>query len=153
MLSKRQLIFAAVVPRLQLITIENEYQTDAGKNVFIGESVTLAEDDATHAIAVDILEDRIVRQESGPTPRISIRLPLSFQALVRADVEDNLLEAEKVLSDIKIAIETDSATWLGELAQEFTRESTLSIPRREGATAAGRAIDYSLLMFEIWGAP
>ena len=66
--SKRQLIFAAFRTRLKLITIANGYQTDAGKNVFIGESVRLAEDDVTHAIAVDILKDIIVKQESGPAP-------------------------------------------------------------------------------------
>ncbi len=152
MASTRQDILEAFRTRLQLITIANDYDTDAGNAVYLGELVSLGPDDADQAIAIDVQEDVIV-QTMGPVPEMQIRLALDIQALSRAALAQPWIAVEEVVGDIKKAIELTSETWLGALAQELTRGPTQTLEREEGSTVVGAAVGYEVLYTETWGAP
>ena len=152
MASTRQLIVEAFRDRLELILIASGYDTDAGQDVFLGESVTFGPDDADQGIAIDVQEDD-VSQSMGPIPELSIRLPLDIQALAKATIAQPWVAVEEILGDIKKAVETGSATWVGTLGGELTRGTTQTLERTEGANAVGAAITYEILYTETWGAP
>ena len=149
---KRQQILEAVRDRLELILVASGYYTNAGQNVFLGELVTFGPDDADQAIAIDVQEDEVT-QSLGPIPELSIRLPLDIQALAVATLAQPWIAVEQVLGDIKKAIETSSATWLGTLGAELIRGSTQTLEREEGSTSVGAVIRYEILYTETWGAP
>lgn len=147
--SRRQQILAAFIARLQKILIADGYQTNAGQLVFIGERPTLGPDDPDASIDVVVGADEPGYQGEN----VSIRLPVTVRAVVNATRESAWNTVEAVISDIKIAIETDHD--LGGLLSPRGLERGPVEPRdREpGDQIIGVGIQYSLRYSEKWGAP
>ena len=130
--------FAVVVSRF------NEEVTSgllAGARQALKES-SVGEDDVTYNVNEKIL----------------IELPIEVSAIVRVEVANGWRLRERVLGDIKRAIETSDRkfangttpeTYL--LTAEFRRESTKSLRREAGASVMGSSVTYRVTYGEPWG--
>jgi len=151
---KRELVIVGLLGRLERITKDNGFSTDAGRQIFVNESPDLGPDDPTDAVALVSRED-IVAWQAG---KLLIRWPIEVQGLAKVvdpqEVWRAFLEAEAVAADIKRAIELDDRTLGGLLvARGIERVSTRVIPRDPGGTTVGAAVSYVLVMEETWGNP
>jgi hypothetical protein len=147
--TKRALILAAFSARLMAIEAGDDFSTDAGQKLFIGEGVELGEDDPDAALA-------IVPSADDPTwqmKALGIKWPIRVQALVKANLDDPTSATEAVIGDIKRAIELEDRTFGGLLSQPLERVSTRSVERQPGSDTVGAEVVYIATYKEMWGAP
>ena len=149
MSSKRLQILEAIVARLTTISIANGFDTDAGAHVFLGETPVLGPDDGPIAIAVVPQDDRLTAQQM----KIAAPWPIPVQALAQADLDEPWVAVERVLSDIKRAVELADRTLGGLVSQPFERGQTRTIPREAGQTTTGAEVIYVFAYVEPWGHP
>lgn len=147
--TQRQLILTALVGQLQLITIANGYNTDAGLAVYLGVSVDLGEDDADVAIAVVPETDEVAFQGAN----VLVRLPIEIQAIAKASLDQPWLAVEELVADIKRAVETEDRTLGGVVRKRLERGSTRTLEREPGALSVGCSITYVAPYVEGWGTP
>lgn len=147
--SKRQRILEIVLQRLQAIRVEDDFQTDAGQQVFLGETPKLGPHDPDVAVAVVVQDD----QPGYQGENILIGLPLEIQAIAKATPDLSYAAAEAVLADIKKAIELEDRSLGGLVPRTFRRGPTHSVERAEGSTEVGVGITYLFPYLEIWGEP
>lgn len=155
--SKRKRAIAAMVARLQEITEDNGYSSDAGEHVFIGENPTLGPDDAEAVLAV------IVQPvfPSFQNEHLLERLPLEIQALAPAgsvpyeSMEDALADVKKAIELRDEDLDEDDARRFGTAVQRdgIERGITQIAERPEGSQYAGLSVTYTLLIREVWGSP
>lgn len=149
-MSKRQDILAELLTRLEQITTDNGFQTDAGNTVFIGLVPALGPDDPTTALAV-ILDADANPGHQGEN--IVIRLPLKIHALIQVNTENPYERVEAILADIKKAIETDH-NLSGILSPRgLERGVTQCAYREQGSEFGGGYVEYRLVFLEQWGNP
>lgn len=146
--SKRQQILEAVKARLEAIRVADDFNTDAGDEVQLGEVLDLGPDDPDAAACVVPLDDTTTTQGH----KHQVRLPIELQAVVKVDLEEPWVLAEAMLADIKKAFELEDKT-LGGLTTEITRGATRGLAREPGMTTAGVGVTYTVLYQETWGAP
>ena len=155
--STRQLILEEVLRRLELITIANGYETNAGDNVFLMEEVVLGSDDATHAIAVDVQPSEADDLALGPAlgQVFGVRLPLSIQSNAKVDLLTPWIAGEQIKSDIKRAMGAPVADLWPAALKGFDPGSPWddTFERAEGSLYVGGAVNYLILYVEEWGAP
>lgn len=149
--SRRERILVALRDRLAAISTQNEFATDAGKTIFLGEVAALGPDDPPVAIAMVIQEDQVVAQVQGL--KFLIHLPIEIQAIAKATLDEPWLAAEAVLADIKRAVELEDRTLGGLVTKTFDRGSTRVLEREEGSTTVGGGITYVFPHAEGWGQP
>lgn len=147
--SFRQQILGAFLTRVQAVQVANGFQTNAGQVVYTGETPELGPDDPNEVIAIVVGDDSVKYQGAN----LLVRLPVSIQALVKADLDDPLTAIEAVISDIKRAVELADRKLGGLIPQPIERGSTRAVPRRPGSTTVGVAVEYSISYVEAWGAP
>src|SRR3972149_10574553 len=102
--SKRQAALADLVKRLSFILVEKGYNTDAGLHIFLGELPKFGPDDPPAAITIIVGDDS--PETSGGTVRT--RVPFEVQAIVPADMTAPTLAIEKLVADIKEAVEIEA---------------------------------------------
>lgn len=147
-MTTREAILAALMTRVQAITIAHGYATDAGDQVFLGEAPQLGENDPPTAIAL-VVEDDDVNSQGF----LTVTLPIAVQALAKADLDAPWLAIEAVLGDVKRAIEQDDRSLGGVLKGELERGSTRTVPRAPGSSTVGVSVTYRCRYVELWGAP
>lgn len=135
--------------RLEVITRRAGFTTDAGRQVYLNEAPPLGPDDPEVAIAIAVNDDEPGHQAE----KIVIRLPLEIHALARADLERPWLAVERVLGDIKRAMELPDRTVGGLVLRQFERGTTRTLEREEGSSTVGAAVTYIFPYAELWGAP
>lgn len=151
--SKREGALLEMRRRLQQIRIANDFLTDAGETVLIGEDPVFGPDDPPMAIAVMVGGGAdAVRGMSGT---LDCRVPISVQAFIRADAADEpMLAIEAVLADIKRAVELEDRSLDGWcLPTGLMRTGTRSLERAPGSEFVGAAVDYEAQFEEGWGKP
>lgn len=146
--TKRALILAALLALVREITVANGYTTDAGDAVFLGEVPQLGESDPPVAIALVVEDD-----DPNDQGHIFIGLPISVQAIAKADLDAPWLAVEAVLGDVKLAVEQADRTLGGLLKGRMARSTTRSLPREPGSTTVGAAVTYRCDYVEVWGNP
>lgn len=152
--SKREQFLDQVLSRLAAITVDNGFNTDAGEEVHLGEAPEFGPDDATSHIRVVVDDDEV-----GPhQAKLFVGLPISIHAIAPVTTAMNLglayRDAERVLADIKRAIELDDRTFGGLVKDKgIVRGSTRTLPRDPGSDFVGVSIEYHAPMHETWGAP
>ena len=151
----RERILEAFKARLETIRIADGCFTDAGAAIFLGEAPSLSnKGDPAEAIAIAIGED-----VPAETQMANVLSDLSIEclALVKASRDLPWRAAERVLADLKRAIEIDlseaSLRLDGLLAEDLKRGPTRSLEREEGGTTVGLSITYRLTYLEAWGNP
>lgn len=147
--SWRVTLLQAVVARLCAIRIEQGYETDAGRRVYLGEQIDLSSDDPPTAIAV-------VVNDSRPAERggfVAELLTVECQAIAKADLESPYLAAEWVLRDITAAMEQADRTLGSLLKGEMQVGPVRVVPREPGMTTVAVGISYHLPYTRQWGIP
>lgn len=152
MASRRKLILAEILTRLEAITTANGFNTDAGAEVCLNEAPGFGPDDPEQVIVVKVNEDFPGHQAM----HTFIRLPIDIQAMAKADPTDATsayITAENILEDVKRAIELEDRT-LGRLVQrQIERGSTRTMEREPGTPYVGIAVTYTAPYIEQWGSP
>lgn len=152
--SRREQILDAVIARLEAITTVGGFTTNAGAEVHLGEAPAFGPDDARSHIRVVVGDDEVGSHQA----KLLIVLPLSIQAIVPVTTSMDLglayRDAERVLADIKRAIELSDRTLSGLVKDHgLVRGSTRTMEREPGSEFVGVAIEYRAPMHEEWGAP
>ncbi len=155
---KRRAAIAVVLARLAAITKAAGYSCDAGNKIVIGERPVFGPDDETSLLAIvpgDTVED-------WQGEHVVYTLPVNVAAVVFVEGEEETaawLAVEALLADIKRAVELgddqDPRRNLGGIlvAEGLSRGSTRTIARPEGAQYVGAAVEYRMLLTELWGNP
>jgi hypothetical protein len=147
--TRRLAILVALMERVAEITTANGFASDAGHTVLLGEKVEFGESDPEQAVAVVVLSD--IPQHVGEN--VSMVMPVEFQAIAKADIDQPWIAAEQLLGDIKKAVELPDRT-LGGLTPRFIkRGSTRVLPREPGATTVGVGVTYLVPYEEAFGKP
>lgn len=149
MASNRESILAAFLARIGAIQIAKGFATDAGLAVTLGESPQLGPDDPDVMIAIIVNDDDPKFQGL----QIMTQLPVSIQALAKADLADPWLAVEALLGDIKRAVELPDRTLGGLVKRQIERGSTRTLPRESGSTVVGAQVTYVCPYTEVWGNP
>lgn len=150
-MSRRLDILLAIVDRLELIQVANGFSTDAGATLFVNEAPALGPDDSPVAIALMVQPDE-PRAWQGDS--MLLRLPLEIQAHAFIALEDAWAVAERVLEDIKRAVEMGDRTLGRKVAgKSFERGTTSVVARVPGSTSTGLGIRYTVPYQEKWGEP
>lgn len=144
--SIRQQILEAFGALLQAIDVNNGFQSNAGRVVYLGEAPGLGEPtDPEVALA-------IVVYDTVPQPNRFEVLPLEVLGVAKADLEAPYLAAETVLADVCQAIEGADLT-LGGLIKRMDVGVTRALPREDGSTTVGFGQTYLLTRVREWGKP
>jgi hypothetical protein len=149
--TRRRLILEAIKTRLEAIRTADGFDTNLGRQVFLGEATELGPDDPEQAIKVVVGLDLIRWQSPGHA--FLITLPIGIWAVAKADVTQAWLASESVIGDVKRAIELEDRTLGGLLTSPFERGQTQALERPPGSTTIGIGIGYMLLYKEGWGTP
>lgn len=141
--------------RLERITRANDFATDAGQTVFLGEAPGLGHHDPEVAIAVVVGDS--TEAHRGMSDVIESVVVVSLQAFARsapAHKVDPFLAAEDVVADIKRAVELEDRSLEGWcLSTGMSRGAVRPARRMEGSEYVGAAVDYVLTFEERWGHP
>lgn len=145
----RELILSAFLVRVGEIRTANGFNTEVGWKVFLGETPVLGPDDPEAALAIVVREDVVPFQGEN----VLVHLALEFQAIAKADINHAWLMVERVLADIKRAVELPDRT-LGKLVpRRIERGSSRTLPREPGSTVVGAGVTYTAPYVEAWGNP
>lgn len=151
--SKRQAAVAVILARLEEITVENGFATDAGENVSLGETPQLGPDDPDVALSILVQDDDTGHQGE----HIVCQVPIEVHGIVPDNMASPTAAMEALVSDIKRAIEVagDPARSLGGILvrRGLTRGSTRILRRAAGSEYMGVVVQYVATLGEVWGAP
>ncbi len=152
--SRRELILDKTIERLEAISTNDGFATDAGKSVWLGEAPPFGdeEDDPRSAIVVLVEDDEVTSQVGA----IFVDVPLTIQAVVAVstplEYRKAYRDAERMLADIKRAMELTGRTMAG--VNGFLRRGvTRTLPREPGSAFVGVSIEYRCSVKESWGNP
>lgn len=152
--SIRQQILEACLARLQQIQIANgTFETNAGSNVSLGETVQLGEGDPDTAIALVVDDDEAI---SASGNKMFLRLPVHIQALAKisqAGVSEAYIAAEQIAADIKRSFELEDRLLGGLLHHHLQRSRVRTLARQPGSITVGVDVLYVLPYAEQWGNP
>lgn len=142
-------ILEAIRERLRAIH-GSSFHTNVGVSVTLGEDPRFGPDDPQHAIAIKVGEDELGNQQR----HVEItRLPIEIWAVVPADLVEPQRSLERILADIKMAIELEDRTLGGLCRDELERDTTLPLEREEGQSFVGVRVTYTVPYSEAWGQP
>lgn len=150
MASLMQQILETYRSRIETIRVANEFATDAGMAVFLGEIPQLGPDDPSQAIA-------IVMGEQAPTfvgENVRSEWPIEIHGLARSDLDEPWMTAVQIASDIVNAIELPGleARSLGGLVKPWIeRRSVRAVEREAGSTTVAVAVTYMNPIVTAWG--
>lgn len=161
MTSQRETALLDLRDRLAWITVAHGYNSDAGQNISMGEIITLGPDDPPAALSIVVGQDSPIVE--GGVVRTTV--PVEVQAFVPTDVDAPVIALERLIADIKQAVEIEGndqnaaadpsvdRALAGTLPLGLTRGSTRPIPREEGSSVVGASVGYLLAIEERWGQP
>lgn len=152
--SIRKRILAEVKARLEQVTTELGFNTDAGKFIFLNVRPNLGPDNPDAVIA-------IVPQDESPVlltaQTIGGDWPIEVIAIANASEnrDEPWLIVEDVLADIRRAIELEDRTFGGALVSPFDME--VGIARTFGRESASESVavsqTYTFRTQRVWGHP
>lgn len=137
------MVVEELVSRLSVIRETNNFATDAGKTVFVGESPELGEGDPETAIAV-VLNDTV------PQPNRMEIWPIEIQAVAKASIEQPYMAALHVLGDVVKAFELEDLTLNG-LVKRMEVGPQRTLRREQGSMTVGIGQVYYLQYIRAWG--
>ncbi len=154
--SIRQRILEVFKARLEAIVQGDEYQTNAGRRVFLGVNVVLADEEDLRFGSNDVAAIQISVGDDEPghqMERIQVVMPVVISAVTLASYRTPWTAIEATLADIKRAIELEDRTLGGLVPSEIERGITRTRERTEGSEVVGVEIIYPVLYSEQWGQP
>lgn len=151
-MTQREQILDIVEARLQAIQTANGYHSDAGLTVAIGEIPVIGPSDPATQLAVLVGDDEVVSE----LEKITITLPIDVAVVTRIDTDGAWRTVERVLGDVKQAMETDTAGHRidGLTSPRLRRGPTRTLPREDGSVVTGVVVRYLVESYvEAWGLP
>lgn len=146
----RETVVSQFIARLQAITVVGGYSVDIGERLFVGEVPELGPDDPKAAVALVVGPDTI--RHIGE--HVTLTLPMEISAVVRGEPNASVwLRVERILGDIKRAVEGGDRRLDGLLRERIERGQTQTREREPGSQCSGVSIDYFVPMSEQWGLP
>jgi hypothetical protein len=149
--SRRQAILEAWIALLQTIRTANDFETDVGAQLFLGDKSDLGPNDPSQALALDIGDEDSRWQ--GPGKALFCTMLLHNRALASGDLEQPFAMSETIVADIKKCIEGTDPQLGGLLMAPMERGPVVMLPREEGSTTVGASVIYRVQWKEKWGAP
>lgn len=162
MSSKRSAALVDLRSRLAWIAKDNDYSSDIGNQITMGEVYQLGPDDSKTGIAVMVGDDS---GESAGQRTTSV-VPVEVVGYIPYDTVDAVLVIEGIIEDIKraVEIEEDGARdrFLGTTVDDVPygtlpcgveRGAVRTIPREAGSPIIGASVTYMLTFQEDWGQP
>lgn len=151
--TRRRNLLAAITARLEAITIDGGFETDAGREIFLGQDADLGDNDPDAVLAVSFGEER----PTSSQVKLCYDLPISIKAVVKANLDDPWMTIEDMIGDIKKAMELEDRT-LGGLVNRNANHGILRGPvtalqRETGSSTVGAEVQYIAPLVEPWGAP
>lgn len=174
MASKRLLAIQDLADRLSYIKKSNNYSSDAGDMILLGEAPVLGKDDPAAALAIFLLNDEPLGDAYTKGALNQVRVPIEVHAVAKlANGQQALIVYEGLIEDIKKAVEIegrDSGTnaardrYLGvipdsspaqpvTLPKGFERGATRIHFREGGSEIIGVTVEYFMSIEEPWGQP
>ena len=160
MISRRMRAVDELVRRLGYIQVAKGYSCDAGLHILLGEAPVFGESDPAEAIALAIGPDQPTT-EGGLVRTVT---PFEIHAMVRADLDAPLMSVERLIADIKNAVEIEGRgqNTAGDasidrsldgltLPKGFERGPITPLKREAGSAFVGVACEYSATFEEAWG--
>jgi hypothetical protein len=149
--SLRERICGAMLERAQAISQANGFWTDAGATIVLGQPLQLGEGDPDAALEVMVGDEDRASYQNG---KLFYRIPFHFKAISKAGRAESWRDAERVLADVKRAIELEDAHLDGLLAHPgLERAPARVLPREPGASDVGIVVTYFAPVQEGWGNP
>lgn len=153
-LSRRHQFIEEVQARLEVITVANGFNSNAGAALFLGFAPDLGEGDPDDALAVLIGQDDL---DEFQGKSVSYELPIEIQAIAKLTESEELeypwIRVEQMVQDIKRAFELEDRQFSGALTTHIERGNTRTLKRETGSTTVGAGITYVGRLKEAWGAP
>lgn len=153
--SRRERILVAIRDRLRAIKKADGYNTDAGLSIALGVLPQFGPNDPKEAIAILVGDDQVPAQLNN----IRITLPVNIAAVAAPTLSEPWVAVERMLTDIKRAIEITTDRSLGGLLVEgngvlgLYRGTTETMERTSGSDVVGCAITYGCPYVEAFGQP
>jgi hypothetical protein len=160
-ITARKTILEALKARCEGISVAAGFNTDMGRQVFLGDTVVLGENDLPAAIAIVPADDGLRWQGlKGMGP-----WPIEIQAVAAMDfrepwlvvdgvvIEDAWLVIEAILQDVKRAVEVLEGGKKMIAGYQIERGTNRTIEREPGSSLVGAAVTYYVTYAETWGAP
>jgi hypothetical protein len=160
MISKRMRAVDELVRRLAFIQVAKGYSCDAGLNILLGEEPVFGEADPETALNIAIGRD----EPTTAGGLVRSRVPLEVHAMVRADLAAPLMTTERLIADIKNAVEIEGRgqNSAGDasidrsldgvtLPKGFERGPTTPLRREAGSAFVGAIVEYIATFEEGWG--
>jgi hypothetical protein len=147
----------ALRARLRAIRKDDQYNTDAGKNVYLG-PVSLSGDGIDEAVVLEF-GDETAQGDSGSGAHTSITIQRTFTVtgVVRADPKCEKGEAlERILADIKRAVFRKDARYLDMNGKRFSGlayQSAKIVQRADGNEFEGVEVTGTVTYQEGYGDP
>jgi hypothetical protein len=148
--SLRERVLEELERRASMIRTANGFSTDAGFTVVVGDHVVLGPEDPESAVAI------VPKDDQAPTyqgENIAFEWPIEVQAHTKADINRSFIAVERLVADIKRAIEGPDRNLGGLLVNRFYRGGARQIGREPGSTTVGAALTYFVPLIEKWGEP
>lgn len=126
------------------------FHTAAGHAVHLGLLPGMGPDDPDEAIA-------IIPGEEDPrwnAKQVLVLWPIEIHALAKATVRKPWEAVERVIADIKRAVELEDRTFGGLLRRDSIERGAVRAAEREpGSTTVGALVPYTVRILEVWGNP
>lgn len=150
MASTRYQLAQALLARLAQITVDNGFNSDAGRRVFFGVVPMLGSGDPAEAIALFFDDERAERSQ---TMRVLSDLQIGIAVVAKISDAEPGLRVEELVEDVKRAIELEDRTLGGLLTTYLERAGTNVFERDMGGEQIGLVVTYRAPVAESWGAP
>lgn len=160
-MSRRKDALSDLVSRLAFITIANDYHSDAGETIILGENPVFGDADPVSALGL-VIGNTVEETQGG---QVLFMLPVTVWAFQKGVTTDALLGLEDLIADIKYAVEIEGRdqnallggdasvdrSLTGTLPKGLTRVGTTVSPRVGGSEYIGGSVLYELRFREAWG--
>lgn len=156
-MTKRRAILQVVLDRLATVRRTNEFSSNLGRQVYLGEIPELTPDDDEEAVAVVVGDDQVKWQQEKKYIELRFEIVAVVNLSARTvEKKQAWMRVECLLEDIKTAIEAETdpgRTMDGLLTGKLNFGTTRVLPREAGSMVVGVGIVYSAPYTESWGRP
>lgn len=151
MRSVREQVADALMERVLEIQKVNGFNTDAGVTVVLGQKVRPGESDPDTVLQVTVGVETVATWQAG---KVFYKIPYVFEVISRAGRAESWRDAERLLQDVKRAVELPDTTLDGLLEHPgLERSPARTLERDPGAEDVGIEITYFACVQESWGSP
>lgn len=148
--SKEKRISDAFQARLSQILIANNFETDAGANVFRG-LLDFTHDDPIPALSIIEQDIEVIEGEENPSSLLT--LPIVVMGWAKADRDNPSDAAHQLIADIKKGLFLQNERTIGDDAQDLEYRGRTIFQREPGSKTIFVTVSCRVRFVEIYGDP